>query len=502
MNNTHTAPTGHTHPTDHTDHTDLSRLIVKWKEDPVYWATTVLGMSLDPWQIEFLRAYTHEPRLAVRSARGVGKTIAAALVIVHFLMTRLDARIGCVANSEKQLQAVLWPAISSIVHRIKSPYKEIFEFEVQTSRINVKSMDKQNFAIAVTAREENPEALQGLRGTHTMIVAEEASGVPDETFRALVGSLTGQGIKMVMIGNPTRLDGFFYDAFNRSSGLWWTRQISAFGSPRVTKEWIDFMRSTYGEGSWEWVVYVEGNFPSDTLATIIPRSWAEAAARETNDTVPLNPNGRPVWGFDVARGGKDSCCIIRRTNRVITEKPVRWRSGNAMDIVGKCIDMYSTTPSHQQPEAIYVDAIGVGGPVHDRLKELGYPSVAVNVALSSNSSRYRYLGDELMGRLRDWFEDGPVRIPDDGELIHEMCSAEWEYGSQGKRHVKDKRETTGYSPDSLDALKLTMMDRYNTRQSSRYSSHSAYSESIANKSNMQYAEADCSYVNADWQDRN
>lgn len=478
-----------TEPTD-----ELIELITAWRDDPMLWAKQVLGLQLDPWQQEALKAYVTEDRMAIRSARGVGKTLFAAVCIVHFLMTRLDARVGCVANSEKQLQAVLWPAIASVINRIREPYKSIFGFESQTSKINVKNLGKQNFAIAVTAREENPEALQGLRGTHTMIIAEEASGVPDETFRALVGSLTAASVKMLMIGNPTRMDGFFYDAFNKSRNLWWTRKISAHDSPRVTPKWIDFMRETYGEGSWEWQVYVEGEFPSDTMATIIPRSWAEDAAAKTEEEVPLNPQARIVWGFDVARGGRDSCSIVKRAGRVILERPVRWRSGDTMSIVGKVIDMYDGTPDWLKPEAIYIDTIGIGSGVYDRMRELNYPVKSVNVAHASTSTRFNRLGDDLMDRLRSWFENGPVRIPNDGELIHEICAAEWDYSSNGKRKIKDKRDTTGHSPDSLDALKMTMVDRYNSRDEIR---QSGYSNSIANNQQSSYAEADCSYVGAE-----
>ena len=34
----------------------------------------------------------------------------------------------------------------------------------------------------------------------------------------------------------------------------------------------------------------------------------------------------------------------------------------------------------EKPKAIFVDIIGVGGGVHDRLKQLGYPVIAVNSA--------------------------------------------------------------------------------------------------------------------------
>jgi hypothetical protein len=194
----------------------------------------------------------------------------------------------------------------------------------------------------------------------------------------------------------------------------------------------------------------------------------------------------------VARGGRDSCCIIKRSPRIILEKPFTWRSGDTMSIAGKFIDMYNDTPDYMKPEAVYVDVIGVGSGVFDRLRELNYPVKSVNVALASTSPRFQRLGDELMQRVREWFENGPVRMPDDGELIHEICSAEWEYSSSGKKKIRDKRETTGYSPDRLDAFKLTFLDRYNSKESFR---NSGYSNSIANNKRIDYAEADCSYVN-------
>ena len=84
-------------------------------------------------------------------------------------------------------------------------------FEWQSGYIRVRERAETWFARARTARKEAPEAIAGLHGEWVMIVGDESSGIPDEIFRSAEGSMTGPNILVLLIGNGTRNEGYFYD---------------------------------------------------------------------------------------------------------------------------------------------------------------------------------------------------------------------------------------------------------------------------------------------------
>ena len=80
-----------------------------------------------------------------------------------------------------------------------------------------------------------------------------------------------------------------------------------------------------------------------------------------------------------------------------------------MQTVGLIKAEFDATPEAQRPKAINVDVIGIGAGVVDRLKELGLPVVAVNVAEAESirvgsDISFNRLRDELWWRGREWLE--------------------------------------------------------------------------------------------------
>jgi phage terminase large subunit len=59
-----------------------------------------------------------------------------------------------------------------------------------------------------------------------LLIADEASGVPNAVFEAASGSMSGHSATTVLTGNPTRNTGFFYDTHNRLREDWYTMHVS------------------------------------------------------------------------------------------------------------------------------------------------------------------------------------------------------------------------------------------------------------------------------------
>src|SRR5207247_10805257 len=107
----------------------------------------------------------------------------------------------------------------------------------------------ESFISIKTARAEQPEALQGLHSTWTLIIADEASGVPESVWEAAGSSLTGPHPMAVLTGNPVRASGFFHAAHTTLKDLWWTRHVPCSEVPTATQAYAQLMERTYGVNS-------------------------------------------------------------------------------------------------------------------------------------------------------------------------------------------------------------------------------------------------------------
>jgi hypothetical protein len=134
-----------------------------------------------------------------------------------------------------------------------------------------------------------------------------------------------------------------------------------------------------------------------------------------------------------------------------------------MQLCGVIKNEWDNTLEKERPEAIFVDVIGVGGGVCDRLRELDLPAVGINVGESSGILQKAVrLRDEIWLNARDWFSTNVVQFPaDDPDTIEELVTPTVAYQSNGNAKVESKDEMRargaldGKSPDGADAFNLT-----------------------------------------------
>ena len=133
-------------------------------------------------------------------------------------------------------------------------------------------------------------------------------------------------------------------------------------------------------------------------------------------------------------------------------------------VTGWVYNEYLETPVHMRPRVIAVDVIGIGAGVVDGLKELGLPVKGVNVAEAESNryglkaSKYERLRDELWFKAWEWFLKGDCKIPEDEDLIGELCSVTYDILSNGKFKVESKRDMKKRgirSPDIADSFIIT-----------------------------------------------
>lgn len=170
----------------------------------------------------------------------------------------------------------------------------------------------------------------------------------------------------------------------------------------------------------------------------------------------VEPMGPLIIGVDVAISDRDRTAIIRRRGRH-SYNIERISNYNTMEIVGRI----KRVITQENPNKVYIDCIGVGAGVVDRLQEMGFDCVeGINVARSANDKeRFKNLRAELWSDMRDWFSgEMPVQIPDDDELHGELCSLGFKETSSGQIQIESKDDLRARgmpSPDVADALALS-----------------------------------------------
>ncbi len=425
------------------------------------------GKDIYPWQREALAAYdraaqdrTHA-RISIRSGHGVGKTTLLAWLLWHRILCRFPQKTAVTAPSEKQLFGALWAEFETWSKRLPKTLRGLVEIKADTAEL--RAAPSESFISIKTARAEQPEALSGLHAEWEMVIADEASGVADSVWEAAQSSLTGPHPLAVLGGNPIRASGFFYDSHNRLSGDWWTRHVSR-------GEIVDIETDPYAVGEEHasggrhtnrYRVRVLGEFPVSEDDVLIPFDLVEPALTRdvtVHRTVPV------VWGLDCARFGSNRSALAKRQGLQLLEPVRSWAKLDTMEIAARVQREWDTTPQDQRPVGILVDAIGVGGGVADRLRQLGLPAKDINVSETpalQNVEKYQDLRTELWHKTKEWFAARNCKLPEsykraaDGEdLVKELTQEKYDFQPRSGK-IKMNPKTQLHSPDLADAFVLT-----------------------------------------------
>lgn len=170
-------------------------------------------------------------------------------------------------------------------------------------------------------------------------------------------------------------------------------------------------------------------------------------------TIAVRRNGCVMWSGN----SDDSVIAIRQGDEFMPWHTLRGKS--TMEVAG----YIAMLANQHKPVAIFIDVIGLGSGVFDRLEELGFPVIPVNVSESPalNPQKYNRLRDELWGNMRDWLESRRGKICDneEGDLVGQLTTPRYKVlDSTGKIRIetKDELKKRGVSsPNIADAHNMT-----------------------------------------------
>jgi hypothetical protein len=421
----------------------------------------------DTWQAEFLEEIGRQVqergfdgsqavapiRMAAASGHGVGKSTIVGWLTVWLMSTRPNCRGTVTANTFVQLRTKTWAAIQKWAGMCCTRHW----FRITLERMEHVRYPQTWFCSAQTCREENSEAFAGQHAadSSSFYVFDEASAIPDPIWEVAEGGLTDGSPFWIAFGNPTRNNGAFYRAvFGSDRNRWSQRSIDSRTAAMTNKQLIEEWITTYGEDSDFVRVRVRGLPPAASDLQFIDQARIFAAQQRPAHAEPDDPL---VVGVDVARGGGDWNVIRFRRGLDARSIPAIRVPGEETRDTTRMVTLLGSVIERHKPDMVFVDGTGIGGPIVDRMKQLGHKNVIeIQFGWKPPDAHYLNMRAYMWWRMKEWLLTGAIDASDRLEI--DLTGPSYHHDKQDRvvLEAKEEMKRRGLdSPDDADALCLT-----------------------------------------------
>lgn len=401
-------------------------MVIRYRYD---WATAVVELFgiIPSWQQELILQSVQEYRskTTVTSGHGTGKSSLTGMMLLIYMLMFPDARVIIVANKIGQVKTGVFKYVKTYWLELIKRHPWLQNHFVLTDTMFYEKSRKGIWQVICKGfRPGNEESLAGEHADNILLILDEASGISDKAISIMMGALTQGDNRMLMMSQPTRPSGYFYDSHHRFAlapgnkyGLWNAIVLNSEESPLVT---IDFIREKLveygGRDSLEYMVKVLGCFPRNISGYLLGRDECDRAARRK---VYLEKGWGWVATADVGNGRDKSILNICRVSghgdarRVVSFKLVEMPG--TMDPISFGDFIANECTQERYPGiTIAVDGDGVGSAT---LKQLERRSVnAVNIRWGqppfSKKMRERFKNQRAWANIMaaDAIRSGRMRI--------------------------------------------------------------------------------------------
>lgn len=414
----------------------------------------------DQWQKEYLNDIAAKLRAdpdanvreATSSGHGIGKTATTAWLCLWAMSTRPHLSGVVTANTMSQLSTKTWRELALWYKRCIN--KHWFKWSA-TKFWHIKEPETW-FVSAEPNTEHNSEAFAGRHAKYKLIIFDEASAIPDKIWEVTEGAMTDPRSIWCVFGNPTKNTGRFKDCFEHDAARWGTRHIDSRTAKMTNKAELDEWIKAYG---------IDSDFVRVRILGLFPRFGAmQFVSTESVDRAMLGEIPFEAWclvpivlGVDVARYGDDKSCIAVRQGRKLHEIR-KFREVNTMQLAAEVV---ACMKDWGGVAATFVDGVGVGAGVVDRLQMLGHAVIEVNGGSTAfDEIRYYNKTSEMWDRMRDWIKGGDMPSKD-SELRLALIGREYYFDDKERIRLERKRDMKKRgleSPDEADALAHTFAE--------------------------------------------
>lgn len=436
--------------------------------------------KLHPWQIQFMMDFalqTHTKDLpfqaAVQACNGSGKDkYIVAACIVWLCMRYLYAR-GVATNgsgdqldnqTELHIEWLCKQANKKIGYPVWKCNYRYYECLPTASPIKLFATDEPGKA----------EGYHPLRtGAKMAIFASEAKSIPSEIFDAL--ERCHGFTHRVDVSSPGLQTGNFYDVCMTGidrKGIGDIKSVPPINvikylvtyrdCPHITELEADRMAAKLKGGRTNAIFrssMLSEFCTTDEMVVINSTDVWHCVNSPTKDWIqePFNKAG-----LDLSDGGDETCLVVRNGNKHLATIPIR-DIENTEDTIAFLQEKFAEWNLNKPEAYIYADCGGLGKPMLDRLKRLGWTNIRYvdNRHTPFEPRTYKNRGAEIWFHSSILFEQRCLILTYDKELITQLSTRYYKITPNNTHQLLSKMESRsrGFpSPDRADAFVLAFWD--------------------------------------------
>jgi len=213
---------------------------------------------------------------------------------------------------------------------------------------------------------DNPDALRGIY--HDLAVIDEVSNLRPETWEEVIRpALADRDGRAIFIGTPQGPNLFktlFDYASSNKDPDWFAANYPVYKTSVIAPEEIERIRDEMGPDAYGREFLCDFNVAG--AQTLIPLALVNEAM-DRNLPEFAYEDAPVIMGVDIARYGDDSTVVCIRRG-LFVEPLISWKGISLMETAAEIAGLIDG----RHPAAVFIDGIGIGAGVVDRLRDLRY----------------------------------------------------------------------------------------------------------------------------------
>lgn len=392
--------------------------------------------------------------LCLPAANGSGKDqFIIAAFTVWFALIGNRNRVITTSSSYEQLKYQTENHVKFLISRCNEKFGKIWESIEFFHRCTQTESEVKLFA---TDEAGKAEGYHPFPGGKMALIINEAKSVEQSIFDSLA-RCTGYSY-WLEVSSPAGKSGHFYESAKSAVmypdlpvlGKTYLRHVSAYDCPHIPRSHIEYQKERMTE--WWFKSSILAQFTDFGESVVI----TEELWQDLLKNLPA-PTGEDIGiGLDLAAGGNENACYVRKGNRVIDS--FFFTQANT-DLTANIIDV--RLAQYARKYAFFIaDDGGVGRGIIDSLSTRGWRiSRRNNQSPARNKREYLNLGAENWFHIRKLIERKQIIPPlDDRTFFHQLTTRYYDQQShQGKFCLESKANAhlrNKWSPDRADAFVL------------------------------------------------
>lgn len=293
-------------------------------------------------------------------------------------------------------------------------------------------------------------------GAEMAVLLDEGKTIRDDMFSAFL-RLTGYNI-WLETSSPGSCSGHFFRSTVSAARKWpeplelgksYARKVTAFDCPHISIAHIERVKQLEGENS---IIYRSSILAEFT--SIDDKSIIRQEDTIYTDPAPNTYGLEPHAGLDLSLGGDETVLSVWQGNR--RRAQYTWHIKEHAVLLAFILEAFSK--EGLRAENINADGGGLGKPIIQRIRELGWEINSINNESSAaNKREYLNRGIELWFKIKRLIEERILILPrDDDKLLNQIVTRRYTYAN-GKLKLEakaDAKSRGGSSPDRADAMVL------------------------------------------------